>query len=286
MLKLCEYNDLKIVSFKEFGALLAERVDDKKRVLLPSKELTEGLSTGDSIRVFIYLDSSDRPIATTADPLITKDRPALLTVKDVTGIGLFLDWGLPKDLLLPFHEITGRRDREHMPDTGDQVLVRLYIDKSGRPAASMKHIYDVLRTDSPYKAGDMVSGRIYEFGHDFGTFVAVDDIYSGMIPRHEDMRGHNIGDQVELRVTEVKPDGKLSLSGRRDAYKELDSDGERIMEIIDSYAGVLPFTEKASPEVILRETGLSKAAFKRAVGHLYKERRISLDGGKIRRADR
>lgn len=285
MLKLCEYNELKIARFKEFGALLAERSDDEKRVLLPRKEIPEGAEIGDTVRVFLYLDSKDRMIATTIEPLITMDKPRVLTVKDVTRIGIFLDWGLPKDLLLPFHEIAHSRDgAQEKLSAGDEVLVRLYIDKSGRPAASMKHLYDHLSTDSPYEKGDVVKGRIYEFGHDFGTFVAVDDIYSGMIPRHEDMSHHNIGDVVELKVTEVKPDGKLSLTSRKEAYLELDEDGSKIMEIIDSYAGVLPFTEKASPEVIMRETGLSKAAFKRAIGHLYKERRITLDGGKIRKS--
>lgn len=278
MFKLCEYQNLTIARFKEFGALLEENKDDEKRVLLPSKELPEDAEIGDTIKVFIYLDSKDRMIATTKEPRITLDQVKTLTVTDVTKIGLFLDWGLPKDLLLPFHEINGK------PEKGDEVLVRLYIDKSGRPAATMRHLYHYLRTDSPYKKGDMVEGRIYEFGHDFGTFVAVDDIFSGMIPRHEDTSHLRIGDVINLKVTDVKPDGKLALTTRKEAYQELDEDGAKLMEIIESYAGVLPFTEKASPEVIKRETGLSKAAFKRAIGHLYKERKITLDGGKIRKA--
>lgn len=278
MFKLCEYQNLTIARFKEFGALLEENKDDEKRVLLPSKELPEDAKIGDTIKVFIYLDSKDRMIATTKEPRIALDQVKTLTVTDVTKIGLFLDWGLPKDLLLPFHEINGK------PEKGDEVLVRLYIDKSGRPAATMRHLYHYLRTDSPYKKGDMVEGRIYEFGHDFGTFVAVDDIFSGMIPRHEDTSHLRIGDVINLKVTDVKPDGKLALTTRKEAYQELDEDGAKLMEIIESYAGVLPFTEKASPEVIKRETGLSKAAFKRAIGHLYKERKITLDGGKIRKA--
>lgn len=277
MFKLCEYQNLTIARFKEFGALLEENKDDEKRVLLPSKELPEDAKIGDTIKVFIYLDSKDRMIATTKEPRIALDQVKTLTVTDVTKIGLFLDWGLPKDLLLPFHEINGK------PEKGDEVLVRLYIDKSGRPAATMRHLYHYLRTDSPYKKGDMVEGRIYEFGHDFGTFVAVDDIFSGMIPRHEDTSHLRIGDVINLKVTDVKPDGKLALTTRKEAYQELDEDGAKLMEIIESYAGVLPFTEKASPEVIKRETGLSKAAFKRAIGHLYKERKITLDGGKIRK---
>ena len=147
----------------------------------------------------------------------------------------------------------------------------------------MKHIYDYLKQSSPYTIGDEVTGRIYEFGHDFGTFVAVDDTYSGMIPKHEDVSDKHIGDVVTLRVTNVKEDGKLDLSLREKSYVQMEDDADAILRLIDAYAGVLPFTEKASPEVIKRETGLSKAAFKRAIGRLYKERKIDLTDGKIRR---
>ena len=206
------------------------------------------------------------------------DEFALLEVKEVTRIGAFLDWGLEKDLFLPYKEMTGRID------AGDEVLARLYIDKSNRLCASMKGVYHLLKKDSPYKTGDDVEGRVYEFGHDYGTFVAVDDMYSAMIPKHEDTSHLRIGDVISARVTGVKEDGKLDITLREKAHVQMDADAEKLMEIIDSYAGVLPFTEKATPEVIARETGLSKAAFKRAVGRLYKERRITLEGGKIRKA--
>jgi hypothetical protein len=166
---------------------------------------------------------------------------------------------------------------------GDKVLVTLYIDKSGRLCASMKKLYDLLDTDSPYKKGDIVNGRVYEFGHDFGTFVAVDDHYSAMIPAHEDTSHLRVGDVIEAKVTGVKQDGKLDLTIREKAYIQMDEDAVKVMEIIDEYAGVLPFSDKASPEVIKRETGLSKNAFKRAVGHLYKERKIEIGEKSIRK---
>ena len=166
---------------------------------------------------------------------------------------------------------------------GDEVLVTLYIDKSRRLCASMKKLYDLMRTDSPYKKGDTVNGRIYEFGHDFGTFVAVDDCYSAMIPAHEDCSHLQIGDVIEAKVTGVKPDGKLDITMREKAYLQMDADAEKVMEVIEEFAGVLPFTDKASPEVIMRETGLSKNAFKRAVGRLYKERRIEITERAIRK---
>ena len=147
----------------------------------------------------------------------------------------------------------------------------------------MRGLYDLLSKESPYKKDDMVSGRVYEFSDNFGCFVAVDDKYSARIPRHEDTSFLRVGDVINAKVTAVKEDGKLDLTLREKAYIQMDSDSEKIMELLDSYAGVLPFSEKASPEVIKRETGLSKNAFKRAVGHLYKERKIDLTDGKIRR---
>ena len=164
----------------------------------------------------------------------------------------------------------------------DEVLVTLYIDKSKRLCASMKGIYNLLSTDSPYKKDDMVTGRVYEFSDNFGTFVAVDDKYSARIPSHEDHSYLRIGDIIDAKVVGVKADGKLDLTLREKAYIQMDADAEKLLELIESYAGVLPFSEKASPEVIKRETGLSKNAFKRAVGHLYKQRSVDITDGKIR----
>ena len=137
-------------------------------------------------------------------------------------------------------------------------MVTLYIDKSSRLCASMKKLYDLLSTDSPYKEGDHVEGRVYEFSDNFGTFVAVDDKYSAMIPRHEDTSKLRIGDVIEAKVTKVKPDGKLDVSLRDKAYLQMDEDAAKVMQVIEEFAGVLPFGDKASPEVIKRETGLSK----------------------------
>ena len=276
MLRLGEYQELKISRKKDFGIYLIDELT-KEEVLLPKKEVPGGCGIGETLRVFLYLDSEDRPVATVEEPLLTMEKPAVLVVREVTRIGAFLDWGLPKDLFLPYKEMTKR------VKAGEEALVRLYVDHSHRLAASMRKLYPLLSLHPPYAAGDKVKGRIYEFGHDFGTFVAVDDRYSGMIPRHEDVTSYSIGDIVEARITAVKEDGKLDLTLRDRAYLEIGKDAEHILSIIDSYGGVLPFTEAASPEVIRRETGLSKNAFKRAVGHLYKERIISLEQGKIRR---
>ena len=278
-MRLGEIQRLTVVKKVNFGVYLAEKENSQEKVLLPAKQVPQGAERGAEIEVFLYRDSDDRMIATTRTPAVTLHKTGVLAVKEVTRLGAFLDWGLEKDLFLPYKEMIGK------VRAGEEILVRLYIDKSKRLCASMKGLYHCLSTRSPYQAGDEVGGRIYEFGHDFGTFVAVDDQYSGMIPRHEDMSSYRIGTVISATVTAVKEDGKLDLSLRKKAYLQMDEDAAMLLELLDSYAGVFPFTEKASPEVIMRETGLSKAAFKRAIGHLYKEHLIDLAEGKIRKKE-
>ncbi len=278
MLHLGELQELVVAKTVDFGVYLEEEDGDRQeRVLLPKKQVPEGSRIGDRITVFIYRDSADRLIATTNMPKLTLHRIAVLTVSQVNKMGAFLDWGLEKDLFLPFKQQT-RKVREE-----EEVLAALYIDKSGRLCATM-NVYPYLSTESPYQAGDDVSGVIYESSDNFGLFVAVDQKYSAIIPKNESYGELSIGDCVRARVTKVRDDGKLNLSVREKAYLQINPDMEKILELLDSYGGVLPFTEKAAPEVIKRETGMSKNEFKRAVGHLYKERKILIEkDGHIRR---
>lgn len=276
-MKLGEYQELYYVKKTDYGIYLAESRNSTERVLLPRKQVPDTLNFGDKIKVFLYKDSKDRLIATVHEPKMTLGDYAAVRVKEVGKIGAFLDWGLEKDLFLPYKEMTAKVMAQ------DEILVRLYIDKSGRLCASMKGIYDLLRLDPPYKKDDIVKGRVYEFSDNFGAFIAVDDLYSGRIANHEDHSFLHIGEVIEAKVLAVKEDGKLDLTLREKAYIQMDADSEKLLELLDSYSGVLPFTEKASPEVIKREAGLSKNAFKRAVGHLYKKRKITLKNGKIRK---
>ena len=276
MIALGKIQKLKIVKKVDFGVYLADEEDPSDKVLLPNKQVPSGAGIGDEIEVFIYRDSKDRMIATTNRPKLTLGEVARLKVAQNVRIGVFLDWGLEKDLLLPFREQT-KKLRE-----GEECLAALYIDKSDRLCATMK-IYPYLRQDSAYKKDDRVSGYVYEISDNFGAFVAVDDIYSGLIPKKELYGTINVGDHISARVTEVKEDGKLSLSVREKAYLQIAQDAEKILQIIDSYDGVLPFSDKASPETIKRETQMSKNEFKRAVGHLLKERKISIGEKSIRR---
>ncbi len=276
MMKLGEYQVLQVIKIVDFGIYLAEHPQDNAKVLLPKKQVPPEIQVGDQLEVFLYRDSKDRLIATTNHPKLTLGNYAALKVMAMGKIGAFLEWGLERDLFLPFKEMT-REVRE-----GDTVLATLYIDKSNRLCASMRDLYDLLSTNSPYKQGDTVTGRIYEFIENFGTFVAVDDQFSAMIPLYEDCSMYQIGDVIEAKVAKVKRDGKLDLTLREKAYVQMDADAQKVLEVIDAYAGVLPFNDKASPQVIQREMKMSKSAFKRAVGHLYKERKIQLTETGIR----
>ena len=246
--------------------------------LLPLDEKLEPNEAGD-VYLYQYNETedgepdlgniSDRLIATTQEPKITLDKLAVLKVADTGRIGAFLDWGLEKDLLLPFKEQTAKVKK------GDEVLVALYVDKSGRLCATMK-VYEKLRTDSPYKKDDHVEGIIYETSDNFGVFVAVDNCYSALIPKREAFGRLKVGDRVSARVLKVREDGKLDLSVREKAFLQMDEDAALIMKRMEEYGGKLPFNDKADPELIKQEFGLSKNAFKRAVGRLLKEGRIKI----------
>lgn len=271
MIQLGQKQTLVVVKKVEFGVYLAESRDSaaQEKVLLPKKQLPEHIALDDEIEVFIYKDSKDRLIATTNEPKILLHQVAELRVAEVGKIGAFLDWGLEKDLLLPFREQTEK------VRAGQNVLAALYIDKSSRLCATM-NVYEYLATDSPYQKDDKVRGRVYEISREFGAFVAVDDRYSGLIPKKELYGELHIGDMVTARVAAVKADGKLDLSIREKAYLQIEADAERVMQVIESFDGALPFTDKAAPEVIRREMQMSKNEFKRAVGNLLKNGRIKI----------
>lgn len=275
-LRLGEKQKLQIVKELKFGVYLAvsQHAGRDEQVLLPQKQVPDGAKIGDEMDVFLYRDSDDRMIATTAEPLIHLHETALLTVKDMTRIGAFLDWGLERDLFLPYKEQRGKIK------AGDQVLAALYIDKSGRLAATM-NVYPYLKSRAPYQMDDTVMGRVYEVSRNFGVFVAVDDKYSALIPKRDAQGIYRPGEVLQLRVTEVREDGRLCLSARRKAYLQIGDDADSILEAIRERGGVLPFDDKASPEQINEVFGMSKAAFKRAVGHLMKEKLVAKKDGKL-----
>ena len=277
MLKLGHVQELKIMKKVDFGVYLAdpEGDDPLEKVLLPIRQVPEGAGMGDKVEVFLYKDSKDRMIATTRMPLLQMGQVTALKVAQTGKMGAFLDWGLEKDLFLPFREQTKKVTE------GDECLVTLYIDKSGRLCATMK-VYHYLKMDSPYQKNDKVEGIVYEISKNFGAFVAVDDRYSALIPAREYNGNLQPGDRINARVIAVKEDGKLDLSIKEKLPVQIAMDAERVLEVIESFDGALPFNDKANPEVIRREMQMSKNEFKRAVGHLLKAGKIEITEKSIR----
>ena len=266
----------------DFGLFLTDidKKDDKTRdlgdeVLLPKNQVTEDMRVGSEIEVFLYKDSEDRMIATRLVPYIKIGEIKKLKVKEVNKIGAFLDWGLPKDLLLPFKE------QIYDIKSGDEILVTVYIDLSDRLCATMD-LYSRLSLLPPYQKDDMVKGTVYQVHEQFGAYVAVDNKYSALVPKKELHCELKPGDEIEARVLEVKEDGKLDLSLRQKAYVQMDADSALILDKLKQAGGSLPYHDKSSAEEIKEEFNLSKAAFKRAIGRLYKERAIVIEKDGIR----
>jgi predicted RNA-binding protein (virulence factor B family) len=273
MFELGKKQRLTVVKEVDFGVYLG---NEQEQVLLPKGQVPTDIKLGSIIEVFIYRDSMDRMIATTKEPLVMVGETALLRVVQTGRNGAFLDWGLEKDLFLPYKEQTYKVKED------DQVIVTLYIDKSKRICSTMK-VYHNLKTDSPYKKGDVVSGRIYDSSDNFGLFVAVDNKYSALIPKNEMVKGLRVGMVVDGRITGVKEDGKLDLSLRAEIPQQMGEDAAAILEVLEEYKGVLPVTEKSSPQEIKEELSMSKAAFKRAIGRLLKEEEIQIVEGVIKK---
>ena len=268
---------LHIVRIRDFGAFLAapEDPEGKDTVLLPRKQMPEGAAEGDAVEVFLYKDSDDRPIATTRKPKLTVGETGKLKVRQVTKIGAFLDLGLERDVLLPFREMGG----EVAP--GQEVLAALYVDKSGRLAATM-HVYRWLKAAEGIGKDQEVRGTVYEI-RDMGVFVAVEDCYFGLIPAAEVYEEYHVGQEIIARVMRVREDGKLDLSPRRKAFQQMGDDAALLMDRLEKAGGVLPYGDGSSPEELKKAFGLSKNAFKRAAGRLLKEGKVVVEEREIRK---
>ncbi len=277
MIQLGQQQTLVIDRIKPHGAYLTDPSsgdEEGQDVLLPRKELADEWKPGSEVSVFIYRDSDDRLIATTRTPLITVDTTAVLTVKEITKIGAFLDWGLEKDLLLPFAEQVGK------PQKGQRILVRLYLDKSDRLAASQK-LGGHLQQKSPYQVDDWVEGRIIGRHPKIGAFIAVDDKFEALLPQKNIYRAIEPGSVMKFRVQQVADDGRLVLSLRDRKEAEMDSDAALVLEKLEENGGFIPFDDQTDPKVIQDVFHISKSAFKRATGRLLKQGTIRFTRGGI-----
>lgn len=260
-MKIGKTQTLKVKERSNYGLVLKD--DEGNTILLPNKEVRKNYAPEEEVEVFLYLDSEDRPVATLRKPKIELGGFAPLKAVSVNKVGAFLDWGLDKDLFLPYSE----QNAKIRP--GRTYLVQLYEDKSGRLAATTK-VYPKLRTDSPYKAGDWTEGYVYNINPRIGAFVAVDNQYNGMINKNDLNDSVHVGETVKVRVTEKTRDGKLTLSPIKKAYKEIVPDSVKIVNRLKENNGFLPFNDKSNPETIRAEFDISKGSFKKALGHLLK----------------
>ncbi|MCR5792804.1 MAG: S1 RNA-binding domain-containing protein [Lachnospiraceae bacterium] len=281
MIELGKTQPLMVVRKSDYGIYLGDssaigKSSEENEVLLPNNQVPRDIEIGDTLNVFVYKDSEDRPVATTTTPALELGQVALLRVIENTKIGAFLDWGLPKDLLLPYKEQTA-----HIKP-GDEILIALYLDKSSRLCGTM-NVYNYLSCDAPYVTDDHVTGRVYETSDNYGVFVAVDDKYSGLIPKKELIKDLKPGDLVQVRVTSVTEEGRLNLSLRERTHIQMDADSSLLLSKLEEAGGFLPYHDKSDPDIIKREFSMSKAAFKRAIGRLYKNKQITIEHNGIRK---
>lgn len=266
MLEIGRFNKLAVKKISPTGATLASEAGD---ILLPHTYIPAGLRQGDTVNVFVYRDSNDRLIATTRTPKAQVGEFAVLEVKDTGPVGAFLDWGLEKDLLVPFGEQPAPMKK------GERHLVGVYLDNSGRVAASAK-IGKFLETDDiPLHAGEEVDLMIYAFT-DLGAKVIINGRYSGLLFKNEIYGKPAPGARFKGYVGKIRADKKIDVTLRREGSVGMDKSRERIMKTLAATGGFLPLGDKSPPDLIGEVLKMSKKSFKKAVGSLYKDGFIEL----------
>jgi uncharacterized protein len=266
---LGRFATLAIRRFGPPGAFLA--VGPEETVLLIGSEIPEGAEEGDELEVFVYLDSEGRPIATTRRAKLELGEVAFLEVTALTKYGAFVDWGLAKELLVPFVEQTADMR------VGSRYAIGLYLDESGRLAGTMKvsEMLDGGDEEVEWKLDEWVEGEAWRNDPEIGLFVIVERNFVGLVPASEP-HGLSRGEAARFRVTNVLPDGRIELSLRGHAHEELEHDAQKILRaLLQPHAPRIG--DKSSPEDIRATFNLSKKAFKRAVGRLLKEGSVTID---------
>lgn len=273
MLKIGDYNELEVLKQTDFGVYL---ISDEDEILLPGKYVPEGLAIGDKINVFIYKDSEDRLIATTIAPKAKVGDIAFLEVKDTNRYGAFMDWGLEKDLLVPFSE------QKIKMTAGNRYFVKVYFDeKSKRIAATSKINKHLLKVVSDLKEGEEVDLLAYKFT-ELGLSVIINNKYMGIVYKNDIFIRIDIGDKLKGYVSKVREDGKIDVSIRKMGFDKVLDSKEVILQRLQESNGFLPLTDKTSPKIIEETLEMSKSAFKKAIGMLYKQRKIEITDSGIK----
>jgi len=276
MLEIGRFNQLEVQRISSTGAWLATEAGE---ILLPMKYLLASLKRGDTVTVFVYRDSDDRLIATTAAPKVQAGQFAVLEVTDVGRFGAFLDWGLDKELLVPFSEqVTPMK-------TGESYLVGVYLDNSGRLAASAKIGKFLETADVPLKAGEEVELMICEFTG-LGAKVIINGRYSGLLFKDELYGKPALGAKLRGYVKKIRKDNKIDVTLKKSGYSGMEGCRERVLKTLEVTGGYLPLGDKSAPDEIGEVLGMSKKSFKKAVGSLYKDGFIELAEEGIRLRNR
>lgn len=267
MIQVGTYNELEVVKQMDFGIYLKE---GDIEILMPTKWVPAGTKIGDSLNVFVFRDSDDRLIATTVEPYVTAETFAFLEVKQVNDIGAFLDWGMDKDLLVPFREQSQRME------AGNSYVVFVYVDETtNRLVGSTKLKKFIINEPDTIQANDIVDLLIYS-ETPLGYNAIINNLYSGLIYKNEIFEAIRIGDKMKGYVKNIREDGKIDLSLQKSGFELVDDVKWRLLSILKENNGFLPLHDGSSPEEIKLKLQISKKAFKKAVGALYKEQLVKL----------
>ena len=274
MANIGKYNTLKVIKKVDFGVYLDGEKEGE--ILMPIRYVPEGCEPGDEVEVFVYLDSEDRIIATTEKPYAQVGEFAMLRVKSVNNIGTFLDWGLMKDLLVPF------REQKATMNEGRSYLVYIYIDEeTGRIAASAKLNKFLGKTIPQYKEGEEVD-LIIDSENDLGFNAIVNNLHWGMLYENEVFEQLDKGQPLKGYIKKLRPDNKIDLTLYKPGYEKVDAIAQGILDMLKQHGGTIKVTDKSEAETIYRLFGISKKTFKKAIGALYKKRLILLEPEHIR----
>jgi predicted RNA-binding protein (virulence factor B family) len=274
MVEIGKINRLQMLRKTEFGIFLdGGTLGD---ILLPNRYAPDSFQEGDALEVFVFLDSEDRLTATTERPMALADQFAYLRVVSTTPVGAFLDWGMPKDLLVPFRE-----QKEKML-LGRSYIVRIYLDRASNRLVASSKIDKFLDLEEPsFAEGDEVD-LLIAARTDLGYKAIVNQRFWGMIFHNQVFKPLSRGTQTKGFVKQVRPDGKIDLTLQKTGYEKVTDLAEQILQFLKEEGGFLPFDAKSSAEDISKNFGVSKKSFKQALGALYKKRLVLFENGGTR----
>ncbi|MDA8134677.1 MAG: S1-like domain-containing RNA-binding protein [Desulfobacteraceae bacterium] len=262
-----QFHDLPVQNLSDYGVYLSFGQD---RVLLPNKYVPEDMALGKKIRVFIYTDSEDRPVATTLEPAGVVGDIVALKVKDTAAFGIFMDWGLEKDLLVPRSEQEGRME------PGETHLVKICLDKSSHRVYGTTLLAELCPGDAQGLASGMAVDLIIHSITPIGYTALINRTCLGLLYKNEIFETLSIGDRHRGYVLQVREDGKVDLTLKQPGYASVEGSALKILEVLEAAGGFSPCHDKSRPEDIQAAFSMSKKEFKRALGSLYKQGRITL----------